>query len=83
MGLLEWSERVGRVVKGRPRLEVEDGRLVIEQHKSVREYSSTCIRVDCPGGEVCIEGEQLMLEALSRAELSVQGTIVRVTWKDR
>ena len=56
MGLLEWSERVSRVVQGRPRLEVENGRLVIEQHKSVRAYSSTCIRVDCPGGEVCIEG---------------------------
>lgn len=83
MGLHEWSERVGRVVQGRPRLEVENGRLVIEQHKGVHAYSSTCIRVDCPGGEVCIEGEELTLEALSRAELSVQGTIMRVTWKDR
>ncbi len=82
LGLLEWSERVSRVVQGRPRLEVENGRLVIEQHKSVRAYSSTCIRVDCPGGEVCIEGQQLTLEALSRAELSVQGTIISVTWKD-
>ncbi len=83
MSLIEWSERVGRVIQGRPRLEVENGRLVIEQHKSVRAYSSTCIRVDCPGGEVCIEGEGLMLEALSREELTVQGTILRVTWKDR
>ena len=83
MSLIEWSERVGRVIQGRPRLEVENGRLVIEQHKSVRAYSSTCIRVDCPGGEVCIEGEPLMLEALSREELTVQGTILRVTWKDR
>ncbi len=83
MGLAEWSERVGRVVQGRPRLEVENGRLLIEQHKSVREYNSTCIRVDCAGGEICIEGEGLMLEALSRAELTVLGTIRNVTWKDR
>ena len=45
----------------------------------VRAYSETCIRVDCPGGEVCIEGERLTLEALSRAEVSVRGQVRQVT----
>lgn len=83
MWLKDWGVRLGQAVQGAPRVEVEGGRLVIERHKGVRMYSETCIRVDCPGGEVCIEGHGLTLEALSRAEVSVQGTVARVTWQGR
>nr|WP_297279418.1 YabP/YqfC family sporulation protein [uncultured Butyricicoccus sp.] len=82
MGLKELCASLGQTVQGTPRVEVEGERLVIERHKGVRAYSTTCIRVDCPGGEVCIEGEGLTLEALSRAEVSVHGAVARVSWKD-
>ena len=82
MGLRAFYAALGRAVQGAPRVEVEGGRLVVECHRGVRAYSETCIRVDCPGGEVCIEGEGLTLEALSRAEVSVHGAVARVSWKD-
>ena len=79
MGLRAFYAALGRAVQGAPRVEVEGGRLVVECHRGVRAYSETCIRVDCPGGEVCIEVERLTLEALSRAEVSVRGQVRQVT----
>lgn len=83
MGLRELYTALGQAVSGGPRVEVEGGRLVIERHRGVRAYSETCIRVDCPGGEVCIEGENLTLEALSRAEVSVRGRVRQVTLEQK
>lgn len=80
MGLKDWGTQVGRTIQGAPRVEVEGERLVIERHRGVRLYSESCIRIDCPGGEVCIEGNGLTLEALSRAEVSIHGRIDRVIW---
>ena len=83
MGLREMYAALGQAVQGAPRVEVEGGRLVIERHRGVRASSQTCIRVDCPDGEVCIEGEGLTLEALSRAEVAVRGQVQQVRLEHR
>ena len=79
MGLRAFYVALGGSGQGPPRVGVGGGGLVVGCHRGVRAYSETCIRVDCPGGEVCIEGERLTLEALSRAEVSVRGQVRQVT----
>ena len=84
-----WSEQVRRAILEMdmpayamldvPRIELTgDGRLLIERHHGILEYSGECIRVAARGMSVRITGMDLQLQAMTQSEISVTGCIASV-----
>jgi sporulation protein YqfC len=48
-------------------------RLVLENHKGITEYAQGRIRVQTPGGELMIAGSGLIIRAISRDQIVVDG----------
>ncbi len=66
---------------GRPRVEIiGNTRVVVENHRGIKEYDGKLLRVQCRGCEVLIKGDGLELTALSIDELAVTGTIISVEY---
>lgn len=66
---------------GKPRVEITgNSRVVVENHKGIKEYDGKLLRVKCKGCEVLIKGDALELAALSIDELAVTGYIVSVEY---
>ncbi len=66
---------------GRPRVEITgNNRVLVENHKGIKEYDGQLLRIKCSGCEVVIKGDGLELTALSIDELAVTGTIISVEY---
>ncbi len=66
---------------GKPHVEIfGNSRVVVENHKGIREYDGKLLRVKCGGCELSIKGDGLELAALSIDELAVTGTIISVEY---
>ncbi len=66
---------------GRPRVEIiGNNRVVVENHRGIKEYDGRLLRIKCRGCEVQIKGDELELAALSIDELAVTGTIISVEY---
>lgn len=55
-------------------------RVLIEQHKGIGSYSKDEIRVHIHDGCICVNGNQLKLEYISREMIVISGEIFRVTF---
>lgn len=57
---------------------VGDGRLLIERHHGILEYSGECIRVAARDMSLCITGVNLQLQAMTQSEIAVTGRIASI-----
>ncbi len=75
------SSLIEDLQSGRPRVEIiGNSRVVVENHRGIKEYDGRLLRIKCRGCEVQIKGDGLELAALSIDELAVTGTIISVEY---
>ena len=66
-------------IPGVPMIEIAgDGRVLLENHKGVTEYSKTRICVKVKFGQVCICGQGLRLAKMTKSQLIICGKIESV-----
>ncbi|HHZ19078.1 MAG TPA: sporulation protein YqfC [Firmicutes bacterium] len=86
----KWSERLADlldlprdVVLDLPRIILTGNRrLVVENHKGVIEYTSELLRLNTAKGELRIRGEGLVLPAIFREEVWVEGRLQQLEFYD-
>ncbi|MDR3085101.1 MAG: YabP/YqfC family sporulation protein [Christensenellaceae bacterium] len=67
------------VMTGETRIHMEgDARMIIEGHSGLLEYTGESIRVRAKGMLLHIEGEKLMMEALTAEDLILVGKIDKI-----
>lgn len=57
------------------------GEVVIENYKSVVDYSDSSVRVVCAEGMVCVAGVNLQLDAITDESVAVSGKISGVEFE--
>ena len=75
-----WRERLtgpdGNVLKPRTLAEVYGkDRVLVEQHRGIVSYGTECIRIGASYGFLVVEGDELRLCCMSRAQLVIRGRI--------
>lgn len=75
-----WRERLtgpdGNVLKPRTLAEVYGkDRVLVEQHRGIVSYGTECIRIGASYGFLVVEGDELHLCCMSRAQLVIRGRI--------
>ena len=66
-------------IPGLPLIEIVDNRRVlIENHRGVKEYGETMIRIKVKYGSVCVYGQNLELTKMLKGQLIISGTIESV-----
>ena len=78
--LAEGFDLEDEVLPGMPLVElIGPNRILIENHRGVREFGNDRISVSLQFGLLCIEGSCLQLRRMSGAQLIVYGQIERLT----
>jgi len=78
--ITEEIRRTGQPLPGVPIVEITGSRRVlIENHRGVREYEQDRIRIAVSFGCICIEGSCLEICRMSLHQLIICGTIERVS----
>ena len=57
-------------------------RVLVEQHRGIRGYSTEQIRIGATFGLLVVEGEDLRLCCMSRSQLVIRGTIRQLRMED-
>lgn len=57
-------------------------RVLVEEHRGIRGYGTECIRIGASFGTLMVEGKDLRLCCMSRAQLVIRGTILGVRLED-
>ena len=83
-GLLDQLDLPGETLPGQVLVEIAgENRVLIEQHRGIREYSPERIAVCVRYGTVEICGDKLELHCMSREQLIISGRIDSVTLNRR
>ena len=82
-----WKERLtgpgGTPLTPRTLAEVYGtNRVLVEQHRGIRGYSTEQIRIGATFGLLVVEGENLRLCCMSRSQLVIRGTIRQLRMED-
>lgn len=77
--MMDWKQRLSADAGGlKPRTLAElygNERLLVEHHRGILGYGSACIRIGTSFGVLSVEGEELRLCCMSRAQLVIRGCI--------
>ena len=69
---------------GLPLIEIlGNKRILIERHQGVLAYNTEEIHIQVSGGEICIQGSNLILTKMSKEQLVILGEIQGVTLSGR
>ena len=52
--------------------------ILVENIRGILDYNESCIKINTTIGIVKIDGDELLIEAISDESVSIKGTIVRV-----
>lgn len=49
--------------------------LLVENHRGIIEYTSSCIRINLSQGCLCVRGEKLTLGHLQKEQILIEGSV--------
>lgn len=80
----DYFELPSEIILDLPRLVLTGNqRLLIENHRGIKEYAKEVIRLNTPVGKLKISGQDLEIMAIDQEQVNIKGRIDQVEWEER
>ncbi len=80
----DFFELPSEIVLDLPRLVLTGRqRLLIENHRGIREYAKDLIRLGTPAGKLKITGADLEILVIDQEQVEIEGRIDHIEWEER
>ena len=80
----DFFELPSEIVLDLPRLVLTGKqRLMIENHRGIKEYTKERIRLSTPVGKLKISGAELEILTIDQEQVEIKGRIDQIEWEDR
>ena len=80
----DYFELPSEIILDLPRLVLTGNqRLLIENHRGIKEYAKDEIRLSTPVGKLRIHGQDLEILAIDQEQVEIKGRIDQVEWEER
>ncbi|NLW56022.1 MAG: sporulation protein YqfC [Firmicutes bacterium] len=80
----DFFELPSEIVLDLPRLVLTGKqRLLIENHRGIKEYAKALIRLSTPVGTLRISGQDLEILAIAQEQVEIEGRIDQIEWEER